>query len=33
MKEKLHSYDDIKDIGYMKKYFPETYDTVINLKN
>ena len=29
---KLHSYDDIKDIGYMKKYFPETYDTVINLK-
>ena len=29
---KLHSYDDIKDINYMKKYFPETYDTVINLK-
>ena len=29
---KLHSYNDIKDIGYMKKYFPETYDTVINLK-
>ena len=29
---KLHSYGDIQDISYMKKYFPETYDTVVKLK-